>query len=122
MNKHTNLYIKKRLNTIYGINKIYGIFKIYKINLDTIIKNNKQSILTLYHNCNIVNDVKEVILKYHLLELCKHDFNNNKKNYKNYKIKNNKHITFKYCFNIFNGNCDINDTDDVDVIDEFYNN
>jgi hypothetical protein len=109
MNKHTNLYIKKRLNTIYGINKIYGIFKIYKINLDTIIKNNKQSILTLYHHCDIVNDVKEVILNYHLLELCKRDFNENKKKYKNYKIKNNKHITFSHCFNVFINNDNDND-------------
>lgn len=102
MNKHTNLYIKKQLNKIYGINAIYGIFKIYKINLDTIIKNNKHSILTLYHHCDIINDVKEVILKYHLLELCKQDFKITKKNYNKYKIKNDKHITFEHCFNIFN--------------------
>jgi hypothetical protein len=79
----------------------------YKINLDTIIKNNKQSILTLYHNCDIVNDVKEVILNYHLIELCKRDFNENKKSYhSNYEIENNKHVIFSHCFNVFN---DIND-------------
>jgi hypothetical protein len=104
--------MKNKLNKIYGINAIYGIFKIYKINPDTIIKNNKRSILTLYHHCDIVNDVKEVILNYHLLELCKRDFNENKKSYhRNYKILNNKHITFSHCFNVFINNDNGNDND-----------
>lgn len=74
----------------------------FEINIDNIIKNNKQTILTLYQYDMTIN-ITEIILKYHLLELCKKYFNENKEYYQlNYKIINNKkRITFKYCFDIF---------------------